>query len=50
LIAEDDAILAFGMVDLLRKAGAEVLGPARRAGFCGIGCAPSKGCHHKLLD
>ena len=29
LVAEDNAILAFDMMSLLRKAGSEVLGPAR---------------------
>ncbi len=29
LVAEDDAILAYDMEDLLRNAGADVVGPAR---------------------
>jgi DNA-binding response OmpR family regulator len=46
LVAEDDAILAFDIMDLLRKAGAEVLGPAATladalalAGLAALSCA-----------
>jgi DNA-binding NarL/FixJ family response regulator len=49
LVAEDDPILAFDIIGLLRKAGAEIVGPARTlAHTLDLIASPSLSC--ALLD